>query len=85
MVRAIQWVFDRERLALGIHRERGDLAQGIRDGREIACGIVAECGRVVDRISDGGHLIKDRLIGHGGEAWGVVASLVTVSVLPLAS
>jgi hypothetical protein len=49
-----QGIGDRQRLALGIHRNRGRLAQGIRDGREIPFGIVAERGGVIERIGDGG-------------------------------
>ena len=37
---------DRERLALRVDGNRGGLTQGIRDGREIAFGVVAERGRV---------------------------------------
>jgi hypothetical protein len=35
---------------LGIDRDHGGLAQGIGDGREIPCGIVAECGGVIQAI-----------------------------------
>jgi hypothetical protein len=38
---------------LRIHRDRGDLAQGIRNRREVALGVVPERGGVAQRIGDG--------------------------------
>ena len=56
----------RERLPGWNDRNRGCLAQRIGNGRQIAFGIIAERGRVVEWIGHGGNLVVDRLIGHGG-------------------
>jgi hypothetical protein len=48
----VQRIFDRERWALGIDRDRRDLIECIRDRREVALEIIAKRRRVVQWIGD---------------------------------
>lgn len=54
----VERVFDRERLALCIHRDRRDLIQRVHDRRKIALRIIAERRRVVQRSSHSGRRCK---------------------------
>ena len=53
----VQRIFDRDGLALGIHRDRRDFPECIGDGLEIAFGVIAECHGVVEGIGDGGAVL----------------------------